>query len=130
MKINSYKELIVWQKAMKLVTNVYQVSKLYPKEEVFGLTSQTRRSVISIPSNIAEGWTRQHSQEFLQFLNISLSSAAERETQVIAANNLGFLSAEEFKKISDQITEIMKMLNSMIGKLKVKTTRYTLTATR
>lgn len=130
MKINSYKELIVWQKAMKLVTDVYQVSKLYPKEEAFGLTSQTRRSAISIPSNIAESWTRQHTQEFLQFLSISLSSAAELETQVIAANNLSFLSIEDFKKISDQITEIMKMLNSMIGKLRTKTTRYTLSATR
>lgn len=118
MAINSYKELIMWKKAMELVMGVYRVTRKYPKEELFGLVSQSRRAAISIPSNIAEGWTRQHSPEYQQFLSISLGSAAELETQVIAAHNLGFIDKNDFTLLVDAITEEMKMLNAAIRTLK------------
>ena len=97
MRIESYKELVVWQKAIKLTVEVYKATDNYPKTEIYGLTSQSRKSTVSIPSNIAEGWTRQHLQEYLQFLNIALGSAAELETQLTIAEKLNLLSGEDSK---------------------------------
>jgi len=106
--IRSYKDLIVWQKAFKLALNVYEVTKKFPKEEVYGLTSQMRRCAISIPSNIAEGYARHRRLEYIQFLQIAFASGAELETQLLIAKELGLVGQDE----------VMKMLNSLIGKLK------------
>ncbi|GBE16634.1 hypothetical protein BMS3Abin15_00456 [bacterium BMS3Abin15] len=120
-RINSYKDLIVWQKSIILVRNVYELTENFPKEEIFGLTSQMRRAAVSIPSNIAEGRFRGTTKDFVQFLRIAYGSGAELETQIeiskqlIKTKNLDYSSAEAL------LQEIMKMLNAMIHKLKAKT---------
>ena len=117
-KINSYKDLTVWQKSYKLTLNVYKLTKKFPKEELYALTSQIRRCVVSIPSNIAEGFTRYKKLEYIQFLRISFGSGAELETQLSIAKDLGYISETEFKEVNDLLQEVMKMLNSLISKLK------------
>jgi len=86
--INSYKDLDVWKKSIELVKKVYFTTKGFPKEEIYGLVNQMRRCAVSIPSNIAEGKTRQHINEYIQFLYISLGSCAELESQVIIAKRI------------------------------------------
>ena len=97
--INSYRELIVWQKSIELVVAVYNLTAKFPKEEAYGLTSQMRRSAVSIPSNIAEGRSRGTKKDFTQFLRISYGSGAELETQIIIAKKL----LKEFKSINNII---------------------------
>src|SRR3989338_6833508 len=116
--IRSYKDVIVWQKAFKLALNVYEVTKKFPKEEVYELTSQMRRCAISIPSNIAEGYARHRRLEYIQFLQIAFASGAELETQLLIAKELGLVGQKDFETVSSQLDEVMKMLNSLIGKLK------------
>ncbi|OIQ00429.1 four helix bundle protein [Candidatus Wirthbacteria bacterium CG2_30_54_11] len=106
----SYKDLIVWQKAIDLVTDIYQVTKHFPKDELYGLTSQIRRSAVSIPSNIAEGECRQSSKELGQFLSIAWGSCAELETQLLIASRLGYLEAERYLKLDSLRQEISKMI--------------------
>jgi len=115
--IESYKDLIVWQKAVSLVTSIYEISKVFPKEEMFGLTSQLRRCAVSIPSNIAEGRQRKTSKDFIQFLRIALGSCAELETQLIIACNLNYVSDAQISDILQKNIEIMKILNTIIRKL-------------
>jgi four helix bundle protein len=86
--IKTYKDMIVWQKAIELVIEVYALTKKFPQEEIFGLTSQMRRASVSIPSNIAEGFTRRTRKEYAQFSRIAFGSGAELETQVIIAKRL------------------------------------------
>lgn len=114
----TYKELIVWQKSYQLSVLVYEVTKSFPKEEIYALTSQMRRSVVSIPSNIAEGYCRQHKKEYLQFLQISFGSGAELETQLLIAKDLGYISDKDFEQCKDLLLEVMKMLNSLIYKVR------------
>ncbi|ATA69253.1 four helix bundle protein [Capnocytophaga canimorsus] len=121
-QISSYKELVVWQKSMDLVKGVYEVTRLFPEEEKFGLTSQIRRSAISIPSNIAEGFGRGSSKSFLQFLYVSRGSLYELETQLYIAKELNFISDNQ--EIENLVSEIGKMLNSMIQKLKLKNSNH------
>ena len=118
MKLQSYKELIVRQKGIELVQLVYQATADYPQTEIYGLTNQTRRSAVSIPSNIAEGSTRQHVAEYLQFLNVALGSAAELETQVLIAEKLSFLDTRRSMRIFNLNTEIMKMLYTLLRRLR------------
>ncbi len=118
MTINSYKELVVWQKAMDLVSEVYKITGQFPKFEVYILTSQMLRAAISIPSNIAEGYRRGHRPEFIQFLFIAIASASELETQIIIAKR-------QYPQIDSTIAEglldeIHKMLHVLIKKLKAK----------
>ena len=117
MEIKSYKELIVWQKSYQLVLLVYKVSKSFPKEELFGLVSQLRRAAVSIPSNIAEGNTRAGSKEYLQFLRIAFASGAELETQLLLCRDLDLINEEDYTTISLLLTEVMKMLNTLMSKL-------------
>jgi len=105
---------------MELVTEIYKFTSTFPREEAFGLTSQMRRSVISIPSNIAEGYTRKHKQEYIQFLRIAFGSGAELETQIIIAKNLQFLEKNNAQKAESLLEEIMKMLNKLISSLVAK----------
>ena len=113
--IQSYKDLIVWQKSIELVTLIYNLTEGFPSKEIFGLTSQMRRAAVSIASNIAEGRCRGTRKDFTQFLRIAVGSCAELETQILIAKNLKFLRNSD--NISALLEEIMKILNSMIKKL-------------
>ena len=117
--MHSYKELIVWQKSYNLCLDIYSVSKLFPKEELFGITSQIRRASLSIPSNIAEGNARGSRKEYIHFLRIAFASAAEVETQLMLCKDLSLIKEKDYITISLLLTEVMKMLNSLIKKLSV-----------
>ncbi len=97
--MNSFRELKVWQKAMDLVTDIYAITTIFPQHEQFGITSQIRRSSISIPSNIAEGFGRNSNNEFVRFLRIAIGSLFELQTQLEISKNLKFISIEEFNKM-------------------------------
>ncbi len=115
--MKSYRDLIVWQKAMQLVTQVYLITKSLPKEELYGLMPQIRRSCISIPSNIAEGYGRNSTKDYLRFLQISSGSLYELQTQLEICLNLEYLSKKEFNEIYEQSREIERMLSSLIRKI-------------
>lgn len=120
MSINSYKELIVWQKAFELSKRVYIATTRFPKSEIYGLTAQMRRCAVSIPSNIAEGSSRGYKQEYIQFLKTAFASGAELETQLLLSKELKFMQVETFNELNNLLTEIMKMLNKLISKLIAK----------
>lgn len=113
-KVRTHKDLDVWNKSVALVTSSYEITKDFPKDELFGLTSQIRRSAVSIPSNIAEGSARKGNKEFVQFLHISLGSMAELETQLIIATNLKYISSNKYDLITNDLTDIRKMLSGLI----------------
>ncbi len=115
--MESYRDLLVWQKSMKLARAVYNLTKLFPKEELYGITSQIRRAVISIPSNIAEGYSRKHRQEYSQFVRVAFASGAELETQLLLAKDLNFVSPKNFEQSESLLLEVMKMLNKLITSL-------------
>lgn len=117
MKIESYENLIVWQKAINLVEAIYALVGKFPKEEQFGLTSQMKRAALSIPSNIAEGSRRGSKKDFRHFLLNAYGSGAELETQIKIAQRLSFMVAREAEVPSDLLREIMKMLNVLIRNL-------------
>ncbi len=117
-KISSFKELTVWQKSYELTLLIYKTTETFPKKEDFSLTSQMRRCSLSIPSNISEGYRRNHRKEFIQFLYIAYGSASELETQLLLAHDIGYLKKDEYYKINNLLTEILKMLNVMLSKLK------------
>lgn len=119
MLVKSYKDLIVWQKAMDLVEMVYQVTKGFPKEELYGLTNQLRRAAVSVPSNIAEGQARRSTAEFRNFLSIARGSLAEVETQLLIAERLGYTPSDALNNILKIQVEINKMTNTLISKLSV-----------
>jgi four helix bundle protein len=116
--MSTFKDLLIWQKAMNLVTDIYKSTKSFPKDELFGLTSQIRRSSISIPSNIAEGYGRQGKNDYLKFLNISLSSLFEMQTQIEIAKNIDYLNENNFKILYEDSRELGRMLVSFINKIK------------
>jgi four helix bundle protein len=116
MKINSYKELIVWQKSMNLVKLVYAATSSFPREEQYGLANQLRRAAVSIPSNIAEGYGRKSEKEYLRFYAIAYGSALEIETQTIISNELNFINVADFKSIESLLTEVIKMLYVLVYK--------------
>ena len=116
--MNSYRDLIVWQKSMNLVTLLYQLTKQFPDDEKFGLTSQIKRSSVSIPSNIAEGYGRSSRKEYVRFLEIARGSLYEFQTQLEIATNLNFIDIVATKEIFELGIEVEKMLNSLIKKLK------------
>ncbi len=117
MKIKSYSDLNIWKRSISLVEEIYKITKNFPKEEIYGLTSQLRRSAVSIPSNIAEGFMRFHNKEYRQFLYISLGSCAELTTQIIISSHLSYLNSEETEEILNEIDEISKMIMGLIKKL-------------
>jgi four helix bundle protein len=116
--IQSFRDLVVWQKSMDLVTEIYRQSKKFPKDELLGLTSQIRRAAVSIPSNIAEDRGKSSKGEFQHFLHHSMGSLAEVETQVITAQNLGYLNAAETEPIMEIIAEVGRLLNGLLTSLK------------
>lgn len=115
--VRSYKDLIIWQKSIKLVKDVYQLVHKFPKHETYALSDQLRRSVVSVPSNIAEGQARQYPAEFRQFLYTALGSAAEVDTQIIIALELGYITEQEANSIDLQLVEIRKMAYAIIQRL-------------
>ncbi len=119
MPINSHKDLIVWHKAIALSKEVYLLTDNYPKEELFGLTAQMRRSAVSIPSNIAEGRSRNTRKDFIQFLHIALGSASELETQIEIAKQLPKTQKFSYKNVDILVNEVSKMIMGMIKKLKL-----------
>ena len=118
MSINNYKELIVWQRSIELVLAVYKLTEKLPKTETYGLSIQMRRCAVSIPSNIAEGRKRSTRKDFTRFLVIAYSSGSELETQVEIVKSLSFGSHLSFEVIDQLLNEIMRMLNSMLSKLR------------
>lgn len=117
-KTQSYKELIVWQKSMELVYLIYKLTGDFPKSELFSLVDQIRRAVISIPSNIAEGWGRRRVLEYIHFLQIASGSSSELETQLIIAKRLSFGKLSDYKRIDELLLEVQKLLYVIIRKLK------------
>ena len=113
-----FKELLVWQKSIDFVTEIYRITETFPKTEIYGLISQIRRAAVSVPSNIAEGNSRRSNPDYLQFLKISRGSCAEIETQLIISRNLNFLDEDDYLKLNHEIIEISKMLNGLINSLK------------
>lgn len=119
MLVKTYKDLIVWQKAMDLVKEIYLLTEKFPKDELFGLRSQMERAAVSIPSQIAEGYMRKHRKEYLQFLSISLGSAAELETQILICKSINKFEYLNFTKAENLLEEVLKMLYVMIEKIKL-----------
>jgi len=116
-KIKSFKDLRVWQKGIEIVIDAYALTKKFPKEELYSLTTQIKRSAVSIPSNIAEGFKRFHIKENKQFLYIALASLAELETQFVIAKELSFTSEAELANISEKIEHASNMLSSLLKRL-------------
>ena len=115
--MKTYREFIAWQKAMTFVTDVYKKTHQFPKEELFGLTSQIRRSAVSIPSNFAEGFGRKGNNEFKRFIRISIGSLYECQTQLEISKNIDYLSSVDFENIFNQSREIEALLIGLEKKL-------------
>lgn len=116
--MKTFRDLLIWQKAMELVTNCYAISADFPKDEQFGLTAQIRRCSISIPSNISEGFGRGTNKDYLRFLNFSLGSFFEFQTQIEIAFNLKYISLEKFDKLYEDSRELERMLSSFMRQVK------------
>ncbi|MCA6436591.1 MAG: four helix bundle protein [Bacteroidota bacterium] len=120
LKSSTYKDLIAWQKSIALVTDVYSLTKKFPIDERYGLVSQLNKAVISVPSNIAEGWGRELSKNYLQFLRIARGSLMEVETMVLISKNLNFISEKEFIETQNKIEEVGKILQGLIKSINQK----------
>ena len=116
--VQSYRDLVAWNKAMELVTEIYRVTHRFPKEELFGLMSQLRRAAVSIPSNIAEGKGRLSKGEFRQFLGNARGSLAELETQILIAQNLDYFDEAETNRLLAMVEEVGKVLNGLLTAVK------------
>lgn len=119
--VTSHKDLVVWQKSMDLVIATYTLTDTLPSKEQFGLISQMRRAAISVPSNIAEGYGRNSTGSYVQFLSMARGSLLELETQIELCIRLNYINLIDSKNIQDYIFEISKMLSSLISKLKLTT---------
>lgn len=115
--MNNFRELYVWKKAVNLATSIYKVTDGYPKQEMYGLTSQIRRCVVSISSNVAEGAGRRSKKEFRKFLDIATGSSYELETQLIISKNLHYINEDYFENIITELTEIQKMIYALVKSL-------------
>ena len=115
--MKSYRDLIVWQKSMDVETLIYKLVKQFPDDEKFGLISQIKRSSVSVPSNIAEGYGRNYTKDYIRFLNIARGSLYEMQTQLQVALNLDFIVEEDLNEINSLSLEVEKMLNLLINKI-------------
>ena len=115
---HGYRDLIAWQKAMELVAEIYRVTARFPREEMYGLTSQLRRAAVSIPSNVAEGHGRQSAGEFRQFVGQARGSLLELETQVLIAQNLEFVTPQQAEPLLASTAELGRVLNGLIQSLR------------
>ena len=117
MTVHSYRDLIAWQKAIDLVTEVYRCTKGFPKDEIYGLTSQLRRAAVSVPSNIAEGQGRLSTGEFRQFLGNARGSLHELQTQLVIAKNLRYLNDASVEELMGHSVEVDRVLNGLLSAL-------------
>lgn len=117
-KAKSFKDLQVWQEGHKLVIAIYKVTKEFPRDEIFGLTSQIRRASVSITSNLSEGFNRISTKEKLQFYYIALGSLSETQNQLLIAKDVGYIKPKVFDKIEIQTTIIQRLLNALLRKIK------------
>jgi four helix bundle protein len=122
-KVKSYRDLLVWQKSMDFAMQVYDIAKTFPKEELYGMTSQMKRSALSIPSNIAEGSSRRTTGEFLRYINIATGSLAEIETQIIFAARRKFIAQIKEEILLKDADEISRMLQGLYRSLESKSSR-------
>jgi four helix bundle protein len=120
MAVKDYRELIAWQKAMDLVEQIYSSTKSFPREELYGLTSQIRRASVSIPSNIAEGQARRTTKDFLHFLAVSYGSLKEVETQILIAERLGYIQQTSILKLLDLTKEVAQLISGLTNSLERK----------
>ena len=120
MRVESYQDLRVWQEAMHLAEDCYRVTKAFPREELFGMVTQIRRASASIPANIAEGWGREGTREYIQFLRVAQGSLKELETHVILCQRVGLLNKDQAESILARCTQVGKMARSLIGSLQRK----------
>ena len=117
-KIRSFSDLIAWQKAHQLTVEIYQILNRFPKTELYGLTSQIKRAVISIAANIAEGFSRKTNKDKIQFYCVALGSLTELQSHLVISRDLSFLNKESFQKIAISTIEVSKLVNSLIKNLK------------
>ncbi len=122
-QVKTYRDLLVWQKSLILVTNIYKASKSSPKDETYGLTSQIRRCAVSIPSNIAEGYGRNSTSDYIRSLHIATGSLYELQTQLEICLNLQHLNKSNFDKLYESSREVERMLSSLTKKLNDKRTK-------
>ena len=116
--MRDFHKLIIWQRSHQLTLDVYKASKLFPKDELFGLTSQIRRAVSSIPTNIAEGCGRETNKDFAHFLQISIGSASETEYQLLLAHDLEYINNDDFERLTNEIVSVRKMIIKYQSELK------------
>ncbi len=119
-RMRSHRNLVVWQRAMKLAVDVYKATEAFPKKEVYSLTDQIRRAVASIPANIAEGHGRRTDGAFAHHIDIALGSAAELDTHLLLALEIGYLSPEQHRSLEEELTIITKMLHALLNKVRPK----------
>jgi four helix bundle protein len=117
----SFRELIAWQRAMQLVTEIYRVTESFPGKEMYGLTSQLRRAAVSIPSNIAEGQSRHSHREFMRFLSISRGSIAEVQTQLQIAQNLAYVDTTQAQELATQASDVCRLVNALYAAIERRT---------
>lgn len=125
--IKAFEELIIWQEARKFTNNIYRVTKKFPKEELYGLTSQMRRAAVSVMSNIAEGFDRRTTKEFISFLIIARASVSEAQNDLYISLDLNYINTENFQTNYDYAQKIAKLINGLITYLKSQTENYTKT---
>ena len=118
--LKNYRDLKVWQKSYRLCLDLYRITKKFPKEEIYGLTSQIRRAAVSIPSNIAEGYGRKTTADYLRFLYIAYGSICELETQLLLSSDLNYVNKENLKALRDDTEEVERMLKALIKSLENK----------
>ncbi len=111
--IKDFRDLRVWQDAIEMAKTIYEMTRLFPKEEIYGITNQMRRSSVSVSSNIAEGQSRGHLREYVHFLDIARGSIAELESQVVLSSELGFLSEEQSRTVVEKIHSVRRQLTSL-----------------
>ena len=119
-KIRDFTDLDTWKKSHELALKIYKATEKFPKSEIYGIVSQMRRSAVSIPSNIAEGRSRNTTKDFLHFLSIALGSVSELETQIEIAKELSFLTEQKYIEINREIEEVSKMTVGLMKKLNLK----------
>lgn len=118
--LKNFKDLQVWQKSYALVLEVYKATTDFPKSELYGLISQIRRAAISIPSNIAEGYSRGHRTEYIRFVSMAYGSVAELQTQLMLAKDLGYIQQEIYETIAGDYEDLERMISALIKGLKAK----------
>ncbi len=116
--MQDFRKLKVWEKSHRLTLEVYRLTASFPKEELYGLSSQLRRSCMSIPSNISEGCGRGSDNDFGRFLQIALGSSSETEYQLLLAHDLGYITQNDYERLCGEISEIKQMLSALLKKLK------------